>query len=373
VEIKRRLVTVRTIAALDPIPGADAIEVATIEGWKVVVKKGDFTVGQPCLYFEIDSFLPETDLRYEFLMKAGVREFEGVRGHRLRTIKLRGQVSQGLVLPIAKESAGGDIISIFPEVLAVMTAQHLDCTAARHLDFASILGIKKYEAPIPACLAGQAKGFFPTFIKKTDQERCQNLITEIFGDLDALYEVTVKLDGTSATFFHYYDEVGACSRNLELKINEENKDNTIVKMFVKSGLAAALASGKLGNVAVQGEIMGPGIQGNREQLKDHKFFIFDVQYLDHSGSGYLTAEERGSFYRALLDNGVNPDMVGHVPIDSARTTLRELNISNVQELLAYAEGPSLKHPVREGLVFKRIDGKFSFKAISNAFLVKEKE
>jgi len=90
----RRLVTIRQIAVIDPIPNADAIECATIDGWKVVVKKGEFKVGDCCVYFEIDSFLPESDPRYGFLMKGGVREFEGSRGHKLKTVKLRGQLSQ---------------------------------------------------------------------------------------------------------------------------------------------------------------------------------------------------------------------------------------------------------------------------------------
>jgi RNA ligase (TIGR02306 family) len=99
-ENKRKLVTVRQIDNLEPIDGADAIEVATIEGWKVVVKKGEFKVGEQCVYFEIDSFLPEGNPAWQFLVDKQGREFEGVRGHRLRTIKLRGVLSQGLALPI---------------------------------------------------------------------------------------------------------------------------------------------------------------------------------------------------------------------------------------------------------------------------------
>src|SRR5277367_4813561 len=99
--MERKLVTIRQINSINPIPGADAIEVASIEGWRVVVKKGQFHIGDYGVYFEIDSFLPENDprARYAFLMKSGLREFEGVRGHKLRTVKLRGQISQGLVLP----------------------------------------------------------------------------------------------------------------------------------------------------------------------------------------------------------------------------------------------------------------------------------
>ena len=339
----RKLVTIRTINDIADIPGADNIQVANIDGWSVVIRRGEFQAGDPCMYFEIDSFLPESDERFAFLMKSGVREFEGSTGHRLRSVKLRGQLSQGLVLPL----------SLFPELLA---------TAA--VDLAVLLGVKKWEAPIPAQLAGQVKGAFPGFIRKTDQERCQNLLHEIFVDnADARYEVTVKLDGTSATYYHREGEVGACSRNLELKLGEENKDNTIVKLLYQTGLDALLAG--LGNVALQGEVMGEGIQGNREGLKGHAFFLFDVQDLD--AGRYFTPAER----QQLLDklNG----QVLHVPLLHQGVTLGELGITDIAGLLKFAEGASLKHPVREGVVFKRMDGGFSFKVISNRFLLGEKD
>ena len=102
----RKLVTIREISNIQPIPDADAIEVATVGGWKVVVKKGEFSIGDLGLYFEVDSFLPETDERFQFLMKSGVRTFEGERGHVLRTARLRKQLSQGLILPL----------QLFPEI-----------------------------------------------------------------------------------------------------------------------------------------------------------------------------------------------------------------------------------------------------------------
>jgi RNA ligase (TIGR02306 family) len=361
--MERKLVTVRQINSIDPIPGADAIQVASVEGWKVVVKKGEFNIGDYCLYFEIDSFLPESDPRYAFLMKMGVREFEGAKGHKLRTVKLRGQISQGLVLPLGA----------FPELMIPEMKEHR--VALRDFDFASILGIKKYEAPIPAELAGQVKGTFPSFIRKTDQERCQNLIDEIFWqNKESKYEVTTKLDGTSVTFYYFNGETGACSRNLELKINDENKDNSIVRMFIDSGLQRALqfnGSALNSNIAIQGELMGPGIQGNREALKKHTFFIFDMQNLD-TGE-YLTPSQRRAFVNGMISGGLDQSFVQHVPVLHESVSLEKLAITNVDELLAFAEGKSINNLVREGVVFKREDGKFSFKAISNTFLAKEKD
>lgn len=345
----RKLVTIRTIKELNPIPGADKIETATIDGWKVVVKKGEFEVGDLCVYFEIDSFLPEADPRYTFIMKSGVREFEGVRGHKLRTVKLRGQISQGLALPVIA----------FPEITV------LDFEA----DYSELLGIKKWEPRLPAELAGLVKGYFPSWIRKTDQERCQNIVDEIFVEnADAKYEVTIKLDGTSATFYHRDGEIGACSRNLELKICDDNATNTYVRILMESGLNTVLP--QLGNIAVQGEIMGPGIQNNREGLKDAKFFVFDVYLIDEAR--YMTPAERQVLFNQLIDMGVNQNLVAHVPIIAHATNMHDLGITNVDQLLKFAEGKSLVNAVREGLVFKRIDGGFSFKAISNLYLEKEK-
>jgi RNA ligase (TIGR02306 family) len=358
--MERKLVTVRKIAALNPIDGADAIEVATIDGWKVVTKKGEFKVDDYCVYFEIDSFLPESDLRYAFLMKS-TREFEGVRGHKLRTIKLRGQISQGLVLPV----------SAFPEIEEVLN----DAFASKLLDvsdhdFSDLLGIKKYEAPVSASLAGQVRGNFPSFIKKTDQERCQNLKKDIFfKNAGAKYEVSTKLDGSSMTAYHNNGVVGVCSRNLDLKIDDDNKDNSFVRLLVDSGLMVALP--KMGNIAIQGELMGPGVQGNRENLKAHKLFVFDIQMIDLGT--YCTPFERDVLVKSLYDYGVNPDLVTHVPVLNRYFVLEEHSIYTTDDLLEFAEGPSLVHSIREGVVFKSESGDFSFKAISNVFLAKEKD
>ena len=354
--MERKLVTVRQINALDPILGADAIEVATIDGWKVVVKKGEFSRGDFCVYFEIDSFLPESDPRYAFIMKSSVRTFEGIRGHKLRTIKLRGQISQGLALPLEK----------FPEL--PISELKENGHALREIDFAEILGIKKYEIPLPATLAGEIKGLFPSFISKTDQERCQNLIDEIFSlNKDATYEITTKLDGTSVTYYFFNDTVGACSRNLELAINDANKDNTIVKLFIESGLSTAGCDG----YAIQGELMGPGIQGNLDMLKEHCFYVFDIQNLNNRT--YLSPGEREEFLKSLYTNNVNKGMVQQIPVVHRNVSLDQLGILNMNDLLNFAEGPSINNKVREGIVFKREDAKFSFKVINNAFLANEKD
>lgn len=399
---KRKLVTLRTIDALDPIPGADAIEVASVEGWKLVVKKGEFQVGDPCVYFEIDSFLPDGNPAWQFLVDKSSRTFNGRVGHKLRTVKLRGQISQGLALRVDG----------FPQIPA---------DATRDTDLSELLGVEKWEAPLPAELAGQAEGLFPSFIQKTDQERCQNLKAEIFGYEDVIvpfnvngmtnevinelvskgviqqqhghsgleyvkklpakaspddvYEITMKLDGSSMTVFGRLNgglyEDGVCSRNLQLKINEANASNTFVSMFINSGLRAALEeyvkeTGR--SIAVQGELMGPAIQGNREQLKDFQFYVFDIYDIDRGF--YIPPFLRMDVFNKLVEYGAK---IKHVPVLDPCVKLAELGLLTTDDLLRFAEGPSITHPIREGLVFKRQDGQFSFKAISNKFLEKEKD
>jgi RNA ligase (TIGR02306 family) len=363
IKFDRKLVTIRRVKEILPIPGADAIEVAAIDGWKVVVKKGEFKAGDLCVYFEIDSFLPESDPRYAFLMKSGVREFDGVRGHKLRTVRRLGQISQGLALPLGHAND-----TLFPEIWKYLLVDNLDVASPYEADYSELLGIKKWEPQVPAELAGQVKGSFPSFIRKTDQPRCQNLINEIFiENAGARYEVSMKLDGSSCTIYIRDGELGVCSRNLELKINEENKNNALVRAMYDNLLNISLPTLNR-NIALQGELMGPGIQGNHEQLKKTQFFVFDI--FDIDTGDYVSPADRYAILEKL--RSFCPQLQ-HVPVIYKDVSLEELGINSVDGLLKLAEGPSINHAVREGLVFKRHDGRFSFKAISNLFLSKEKD
>ena len=409
-EDSRALVTARTIDGLIPIDGADVIELAQVEGWQVVVKKGEFAVGDPCVYFEIDSFLPDGNPAWQFLVDKSSRNFNGVKGHRLRTIKLRGSISQGFVTPT---SAFPIIEAVKSQDTAFAVRDGLDeqfqalveavktGTPLRELKFDAVFGVVKWEQEMSPQLAGQARGFFPSYIRKTDQERCQNLGNKIFGyeptiipanefhpeiirpapaSPDDTYEVSLKLDGSSMTGFVVGEKneagelnarIGVCSRNLELKINEENAENAFVKTLTSTKLDKALIKFYENTgleIAVQGELMGPGIQSNREQHTGNVFYLFDVFFIQVGG--YAAPGERKSIFNKLVEYGAD---IKHAPILAEKTTLQELGIHSVKDLLQYAEGPSIKHPVREGVVFKRTDGQFSFKAISNKYLEKEKD
>lgn len=338
----RKLVTVRTIDEVAPIPEADAIVRARIGGWDVVTKKDEFKPGDLCVYFEIDSFLPETDYRFQFLMKNKIT-WNGHNGARLKTVKLRGQISQGLALPAAE----------FPEIMQEFNGTVQD------QDFSELLNVLKWEPVIPAQLAGKIRGNFPHFIPKTDQERAQNIVNDIFYDLDRKYEVTVKLEGSSMTVYKNDSDFGVCSRNLSIKT--DNLENAFVALAHKLELPDHLSN----DYALQGELMGPGVQGNIEGFTENRFYVYDVW--DIRAQRYLDCHERVEYITNLMS--LTPE-IKHVPIIGI-FSLRELGIETIDDLIAYADGPSINFKYREGVVFKEVDRpSVSFKVISNKYLMK---
>lgn len=400
-EIKRKLASIQRIEEVRDIENADAIQAYRVLGWWVVDKKGAHKVGDLAVYLEIDSWVPHE--LAPFLSKGQEpREYNGVKGERLRTIKLRGAVSQGLLLPLISTPHNtlkeGSYLQVrrnpkSPFVVNVdnfAVAKYVELGDKVNLncnifveegeDVTEILGIQKWEAPIPAQMQGQAAGMFPTsLIPKTDQERIQNCFGEIqkrakrFATekvwnaetqtleehpvvvpedfAEPTYEVTMKLDGSSCTIFRWEGELRCCSRNLELKINEENKNNTFVAMALKIG--DRIPNG----LAVQGEVMGPGVQGNREGFTEHCFFVFDI--FDIREHRYISPVGRRNMCRNL---GLE-----HVPLLGEDWKAP----NSVEEGLALAEGPSINHKIREGLVWKcNEDPCFSFKTIANSFLLK---
>ena len=384
-EIKRKLASIQRIEEVRDIENADAIQAYRVLGWWVVDKKDAHKVGDLVVYLSLDSWVPHE--LAAFLSKGSEpRDYNGVKGERLRTIKLRGQVSQGLLLPISIMNLHGNFfIDDDGDELYVGFRLEEDGTPVtvfsyEGCDVTKYFGIQKWEAPLPAQLQGQAKGTFPTsLIPKTDQERIQNC----FGDIqkkakrlatetvwnaelqrldqrpvvlpddfqEPTYEVTLKLDGSSCTIFRWEGELRVASRNLELKINDENKDNTFVAMALKIG--DKIPDG----FAFQGEVCGPSIQGNREGFKEHRFFVFDM--FDIQKHEYVSPGDRR----------VNCQLLGleHVPLHGSNWKAP----NSVDEGLALAEGPSINHKVREGLVWKcNEDPSFSFKTISNQYLLK---
>ena len=343
---ERELVRIVKVDDVIPHPNADALELAIIGGWQCCVKIGEFKVGDEAMYFEIDSMLPLDNPVFEFLQGRNERMFEGKRYARIKTMKLRQELSQGLLLPMS-------------------AFNHYAMTDSELLEH---LGIIKYEPALPACLAGNALGLFPAFIPKTDQERVQNIKRNLEFSINSSeeFEVTYKLDGSSFTayVFRYNGEddgifTGVCSRNLELKIDESNEGNTFVKTFIENDLDAKLRQYHAETdkfIAIQGEMVGPGIQDNFEGLDKVELYVYSV--FDIREQQYMSPNEARTAVKFM---GLN-----YVPVFAERVTLTSL-----QDILTMADGESgLKGKFREGLVFKSLTRDFSFKAISNRYLLK---
>jgi RNA ligase (TIGR02306 family) len=334
----RKLARIVKIEEVRKHPNADALDLCRIGGWQVVAKAGEYRTGDFAVYLEVDSWVPHE--LAPFLSKGqDPKEYQGIVGNRLRSIRLRGELSQGLLLKVGE--CFGDTVSLSAE----------DSTERREGDdVTDALGIIKYEPPIPAELAGEAVGPFPThLVPKTDQERVQNLDYTELKECEN-YWVTEKLDGTSATFIKHEGKLRVCGRNWEWKDN----DNTYWKIARKYDLENVIPEG----VAFQGEIIGNGIQGNKYNLIEPDFFVFGMYDI------------RTRMYIPLPL--VEPEFYGlrSVPILETDFSLPH----TVFNLLEFAEDKSVLNPKteREGVVIQNAYGT-SFKAISNRFLIKNGE
>lgn len=338
--MERKLASIQEIVNIEDIPGADNIQVATVKGWKLVVKRDEFKIGDKAIYCEIDSFLPIKE-EFEFLRRSSYKKMGDLEGFRLRTIKLRGQVSQGLLMPITTLKD-----RVYPDQYRQLSVGD---------DVSEALGIFKYEPPIPAELSGVMKGGFPNFIPKTDEERVQNL-TEVYANFrKSNFYVTEKLDGSSATYYMNNGVFGVCSRNIDLLESEGNS-------FWKVGRLLNLEQKMLDsckNICLQGELIGEGIQGNPYKLKGQHVYFFNAFDIDEQR--YLSLNE---FSDTIALFGLET-----VPFVSREFSLPE----TIDELLIMAEGKSILNPnaEREGIVIRNHSRTISFKAISNKFLLKE--
>lgn len=357
----RNLSSIRKISSITSIDNANDIECLHIDGWTVVAKKGQFSAGDLAVFFEIDSVLPATDERYSFLMKGHVKSYpvgdDGyMEGFRLRTVKLRGQLSQGLALPVCQ----------FPEIASD------GVTIEPGVDVTEILEIKKYDLPDTSFGSGMCQGKFPWFIPKTDENRIQNIYHKNCDNLkETWFLPTLKLEGSSTTVYCVIDpeysddvqsgaeyEVGVCSRNRKLDLEEENNFSRAVKNsgIVDKVVAMSLTLKK--SIAVQGETVGPGIQKNHEKFNDHRCFVFSVYLIDDKR--YMTG---GELMAAVREYGL--------PATEFYSMQQPFKYP-IDRILEISEGESMNSGVvREGLVWKQMDGPFTFKSVSNKFLLKK--
>jgi RNA ligase (TIGR02306 family) len=347
----RKLVTIRNISSIQPIENADMIEAINVDGWSVVAQKGIHKENDSVLYFELDSFLPQSDVRFESFMKFGTNTFNGVVGHKVKTKRLRGVYSQGIILPV----------SLFPEIIDPQF----------EVDYAELLGIVKYERSEVTGNGGQPRGSLPWFIRKTDQERLQNIYNKISDEYCKKQFVgTMKMDGSSTTVFYVdgdkYDNrgLGFCSRNQELKIEQDVACmGKFQQGIVNSGLFEKVV--KLHEIygkyyAIQGELVGPGIQGNFEKFDTYKVFAFNI--LDIETQHYV-------------DFNTFQSMCDCVDIQTVPVVYKSTNIlvNPLKEIIKMSDGKGTNCSYREGIVWKQVDGDTQFKVISNIYLEKDIE
>ncbi|MBA4388271.1 MAG: RNA ligase (ATP) [Verrucomicrobia bacterium] len=332
--MERKLASIQRVVEVNPIQGADKIEVAKILGWLVVIKKGEYKPGDLCVYAEIDSIMPE---RAEF-------EFLKDRHYRIKTVKLRGQISQGIAFKLSVLPPGTKI--------------------EEGMDVTDMLGVTKYLPRIPAQLMGVTKGDFPSFIPKTDEQRIQSVPGVLERHKGRVFYVTEKVDGSSMTVYRREGVFGVCSRNLDLL---ETAENALWKMARQLGLEEKLAA--LGfDAAIQAELFGMGVQGNRYAREKAEIAVFNI---------FNIAEHCYLDYAEFTDACKKWNLPTVPVIDDAFV----LN-HNVDELIKAAEGSSKLNPAipREGIVIRSLQetrdpevGRLSFKVINNQFLLKFEE
>lgn len=362
----RKLASIVEIGQLLPIEGADKIEVAIPKGkgWNVIVGKGDFKVGDLSIFFEIDSFLDPSDERYAFLRDRCLRRFVSKGGNVLReglkikTIKLRGVISQGLLMPIEK----------FPEI----TSRSIDTDVTELLHVEHYDEVKEQLQPAMGNpINADAMGSFPSLIPKTDEERLVNLIDWFATKKGRLWQVTEKADGTSTTCAYSptidaENPVIVCSRNLRLKretaagaipvywqmAEKYHMPEKLKEYYEKTGV----------ELAIQFETVGPGVNADRDKYTEHEGLVFRIW--DITNQNYFNPNETVEFCK-------NND-IPHVRVLESSFQFFD-KITTYEEAMKMAEGKTLRGNEREGIVCKTVDDSpyCSFKIVSNRYLLKQ--
>jgi len=340
---KRKLASVQYVHHITPIDGADRIECIHVLGWKCVANKGQFQVGDHCVYMEVDSFLPICE-RFEFLRGNSFKKNEILgEGFRLKTMNFKGQISQGLVQPL----------SILPEG----DYQLGD-------DVTELLGIRKWEVEERVTGSGTVIGDFPDGISKTDELRVQSYpeLLEEFKQV-ASYYITTKMDGTSVTMYRKDGHFGICGRNFEYADDEKC---AMWKYAHEHDIPKRMEEMGIDNVAIQGEFCGAGIQKNRLKLVRPEWFVFTV--FDLNARSRMSLDKMRNLCKSLKLKMVPVEEEGiDFPYDS------------VEQLLERAKGHYTSGMNKEGIVIrptepvysKRIEGPLSMKVLNNDYLLKE--
>lgn len=343
----RKLASIQRIDKIQPIELADTICCATVLGWQLVCKKSEVNEGDLVVYCEIDSLLPDIPL-FEEIKKITSGTM------RIRTVRMRGQVSQGICFPVSIVENFG----LLPEDMVIGQ------------DVTEAMGITKYEDVLPAELLGKSKGYMPSRIPKSDLYRVQT-IQEVLNKYEGTvcYE-TEKLDGESITFYLIDGVFGVCSKVVDFIESDDCLHWRIAKQFnieEKLRLYSQTKGANLGyNYSMQGEIVGEGIKKNKYKIKGQKVFLYNMFNIDRHC--YLNYDEF-----VLATTVLNME---RVPVINDRLVLPK----DINELVALSNGRSAIYDTkREGIVItplveiNDIIGRITFKVISPEFLIKHGE
>ena len=368
-EETRKLASIQKVSFLKPIEGADKIECAGVLGWEVVVGKGTFKEGDLCVYFEIDSLVPQDNPAFAFL---------AAKKWKVKTVRLRGQISQGLALPV----------SAFP-VLS-------DCRISEGDDVTAVLGVVKYEKDDEDCDTEEkepgwiralskwrffrvnikpiicpyrSKSFPIGIIAKSDETRIQNLSGALQNFQGKRFIMTEKLEGTSATYvlrrIGMFKRFDVFSRktwrsgvgNVYGKMAKANNIREFLERVMKGSYAES--------VALQGEIVGPKIQGNIYGLQKVKIFVYRIKVNFKDGRHFFLSPSE--IAASLCSSG---SVMSPVPVIGEFRFCPETTVKDVLDL---ADGKSqIGDVLREGIVFVcDEDPEISFKAVSNKYLLEK--
>lgn len=374
----RKLASIQKIIDIQPIPEADRIEMTRILGWECVIQKNTFKKDDLCIYIEVDSILPDDLLKQASLWDndKNIGKLNGSKGNRLKTKRLKKQISQGLVLPL--KHLPTDIIPV--EDMDVTTILNiikydLQIIEENDLEVKSNSKLLKFFMKfwlfrkIYLLLNSKLKGNFPSWIKKTDEDNINTIpkYIDLYENED--FYVTEKAEGQSFTAFYHSTKVwgfkkwlfGVCSRNIWLKTENNSNYWKIANKYKIKDICKKINK----NIVIQGEIVGPNIQGNIYKLTELDLYVFNI----------IIDSERLDF--DTMVNICNTYGLKHVPIIHKSLKLTDLFTTDmvredkIKTLIKYADGESLLYKTkREGLVWRMVKNtNISFKTRSLEYLL----
>ncbi len=346
----RKLASIQRIWKIEPIEGADRIELAHVLGWQCVVNKGQFKPMDLAVYFEIDSFLPVRS-EFEFMRASSYKKTDIMgEGFRLKTMRFRGQISQGLLLPI----------SYF---LEIPSGTELGT------EVTDIIGVRKWEIEEKVTTGGTVIGTLPFDVPHTDETRVQ-AEPDLIGDFAGLeYYISTKMDGSSHSVSLDEEGFHVTGHNYEYKDDGKSSFYELVKREeIEAKIRRYSDENGIHLITIQGEFCAPGIQQNRLRLSHSEWYVFTIR-IEGKRIGLKKMKE--------ICEELNLNMV---PIEEVGVDLPS-KYPTVEALLERADGEYPKGGKKEGIVIRptepvfceRISAALSMKVVNNKYLLKNED